>query len=257
MPKNAPKRRPVSIGTFKLPERQIKKTFRDETSFDIATQTQHMTKAATKQKPAPFARVFLLSPARLGGSRTEMLLREDASFETAVKLREGKASIGEIYAFISGLYFRGKVAYTEAFGNPPEGVPRAVVIVPGFGLIPLHSALGPEHLKKIGLTPIDQDNDAYKFPLLRDAALLKTTSSPETRFVLLGSIASDKYIGPLLSVFGERLLFPQDFVGRGDMSRGGLMLRSAREGEELSYVPVQGASRHGKRVPKLEPWRKR
>ncbi len=102
------------------PKRQIKKTFRNEATFHIMTQTQHMTKAATKQKSAPFARVFLLSPARLGGPRTGMLLREEASFETAVKLRAGTATVGEIYSFISGLYFRGKVAYTEAFGKSPE-----------------------------------------------------------------------------------------------------------------------------------------
>jgi hypothetical protein len=37
------------------------------------------------------------------------------------------------------------------------------------------------------------------------------------------------------------------------MSRGGLLLRCARAGEELTYVPVQGAVRHGPRPPKLTP----
>jgi len=74
--------------------------------------------------------------------------------------------------------------------------------------------------------------------------------------VLLGSVASEKYTGPLLEVFGERLLFPTDFVGRGDMSRGGLMLRCARSGIELPYIPVRGALRHGARPPRLERWRK-
>ncbi|HEY2931322.1 MAG TPA: hypothetical protein VGK99_06200 [Acidobacteriota bacterium] len=57
----------------------------------------------------------------------------------------------------------------------------------------------------------------------------------------------------LLSVFGERLLFPAEFLGRGDMSRGGLMLRCARSGSELTYVAVSGAVRNGPRPPKLEP----
>ena len=57
----------------------------------------------------------------------------------------------------------------------------------------------------------------------------------------------------LLDAFGERLVFPIAFVGRGDMSRGGLLLRHAREGRELEYVPVRGAVRHGQRPPKLEP----
>jgi hypothetical protein len=69
--------------------------------------------------------------------------------------------------------------------------------------------------------------------------------------VLLGSIASDKYVDLLLEVFGERLLFPAEFVGRGDMSRGGLMLRCATAGVEMSYLPVAGAKRHGPRPPRL------
>src|SRR5262249_32645808 len=69
--------------------------------------------------------------------------------------------------------------------------------------------------------------------------------------VLLGSIASDKYVELLLEILGQRLLFPVDFVGRGDMSRGGLMLRAARSGTELPYGPVQGAVRRGPRPPRL------
>ncbi len=60
----------------------------------------------------------------------------------------------------------------------------------------------------------------------------------------------------LLGIFGDRLLFPISFVGRGDMSRGGLLLRQARAGEELEYVPVAGAVLHGQRPPKLAPLRK-
>ena len=76
---------------------------------------------------------------------------------------------------------------------------------------------------------------------------------PDCDVVLLGSIASPKYVDVLPAIFGERLLFPIDFVGRGDMSRGGLLLRQAREGVELPYVPVPGAVRHGARPPKLPP----
>jgi hypothetical protein len=49
------------------------------------------------------------------------------------------------------------------------------------------------------------------------------------------------------------LLFPPSFIGRGDMSRGGLMLRCAASGEELDYIPVAGAIRQGKRPPRLDP----
>jgi hypothetical protein len=74
--------------------------------------------------------------------------------------------------------------------------------------------------------------------------------------VLLGSIASGKYADVLLGVFGERLLFPSAFVGRGDMSRGGLMLRCTDSGQELDYVPVATSVRHGERPPRLKPRRR-
>ena len=73
--------------------------------------------------------------------------------------------------------------------------------------------------------------------------------------VLLGSVASPKYVTVLTNIFGPRLLFPIDFVGRGDMSRGGLLLRHARDGVELPYVPILGATLHGARPPKLPPLR--
>jgi hypothetical protein len=75
--------------------------------------------------------------------------------------------------------------------------------------------------------------------------------------VLLGSIASPKYVDVLLDVFGDRLHFPLDFVGRGDMSRGGLLLRQATAGVELEYGPVRGAVRRGTRPPKLPPLARR
>jgi len=202
-------------------------------------------------------RVFLLSPARLDGRRSAMLLRPDASFELAVRLRSGAATLGEIYGFISGLYFRGKVAYTEAFGIAPDNVSRAAVIVPGVGLLPLAASINADQLRAIGNVSIERDHDSFRAALLRDARLLEQRTGPACRFILLGSIATDKYTQPLLDVFGERLMFPAEFVGRGDMSRGGLMLRSARSNTELTYVPVAGAVRHGQRPAKLTPLPKR
>ena len=76
---------------------------------------------------------------------------------------------------------------------------------------------------------------------------------PECDVVLLGSIASPKYVDILTEIFGSRLQFPIAFVGRGDMSRGGLLLRHANDGVELEYAPVLGASLHGLRPPRLAP----
>lgn len=203
-----------------------------------------------------FRRIFLLSPANTRGLRSEVLMRDTAESELAKRLRCGQATIGEVYAFISGLYFRGKAAYASAFAFAPTGLPAAVVIVPGIGLVPLDARIGIEQLRAISQVPIHEANDAYRGPLVRDAARLEEHAGPHCSYVLLGSIATEKYTRPLLDIFGGRLLFPEAFVGRGDMSRGGLMLRCARSSAELAYIPVDNAVRHGARPPKLEKWRK-
>lgn len=185
-----------------------------------------------------------------------MLVREGAAFDLAVRLRQGQATIGEVYAFISGLYFRGKMTYVGAFRAAPIGIPPGLVVVPGAGLVPLDAVIGIEQLRAIADVPVAEDNPMYREPLLNSARLLDQHAGPMCAYVLLGSVASRKYTEPLLQVFGERLLFPADFVGRGDMSRGGLMLRCARSGIELAYIPVQGALIHGARPPRLERWRK-
>lgn len=202
-------------------------------------------------------RVFLISPARIGGPRSNTLLRDEADFDLAVRLRNGSATLGEAYSFISGLYFRGKLAYVEAFGAPPMGAPPALIIVPGLGLVPPQTMFDAEQLRGTAGVPIKETNPAFTAPLLRDAAMLDRQGGPECQYILLGSIATPKYTDPLLEVFGERLLFPNEFVGRGDMSRGGLMLRCAQSGSELTYVCVRGATVQGRRPEKLAPLRKR
>ena len=91
-------------------------------------------------------------------------------------------------------------------------------------------------------------------PVQRDAASLAASLGPADRVILLGSIATGKYADLLRPVLADRLVFPSQFVGRGDMSRGGLLLRAMDAGVELEYVPVfSGANRRGKRPPRLEP----
>lgn len=200
-------------------------------------------------------KVFLLSPAKAGGPRYEMLVRKEANFDLATKLRRGTATIGEIYSFISGLYFRGKMVYTEAFHTKLARVPSRLVIVPGVGLIPPETIVEITQLRAIAEVAVDESNLAYRLPLLEAARAVDQHAGLECSYVLLGSVASGKYTEPLLEVFGERLLFPADFVGRGDMSRGGLMLRSARIGIELPYIAVHDGKRRGMRPPKLEKLR--
>src|SRR6185295_4250964 len=166
-------------------------------------------------------------------------------------LRQGRAPLSDVYSFISELYFRGKMAYSTAFHAPPEGVPGALVITPGFGLVPADASLGIEQLRAIAKVPVDDRNPDFCNPLQRDAQLIREHAGSECLFVLLGSIATGKYVTPLLEVFGEKLVFPSDFVGRGDMSRGGMMLRAARSGEELAYASIGAVPRHGPRPPRL------
>jgi hypothetical protein len=110
-------------------------------------------------------------------------------------------------------------------------------------------------LRSAGRVDIHAANPRYRKPLLASARTVAETLGPDGLVTLLGSIASNKYVDVLLAVFGERLTFPAAFVGRGDMSRGGLLLRCVRAGTELDYVPVAGAVRHGPRPPRLTPVR--
>jgi hypothetical protein len=154
---------------------------------------------------------------------------------------------------VSGLYFRGKATYAEAFGRPPPGLSGGLVISPGEGLRFLRERITLERLRAWAGVPIDERNRRFTEPLVRHARALERAHGARTRFVLLGSVATDKYVHPLTAVFGEHLLFPPEFVGRGDMSRGALLLRAARAGRELAYAPVDGASRHGPRPAPLPP----
>jgi len=182
--------------------------------------------------------VFLISPARTNGIRAAQLAVSRSPMGEA--LRAGEAPIGDVFTWLSALYFRGKLTYAQAFG--PR---RTYVMAPGLGLVPAAHRIGVGELR--AMAAIEIESDQFAAPLRRDAARLRHRGD----VVLLGSIATGKYVDTLLDVFGDRLVFPSSFVGRGDMSRGGLLLRAARAGEQLEYAAVAGAVRHGKRPPKL------
>ena len=128
-----------------------------------------------------------------------------------------------------------------------------LVITPGAGLRSADTRVNAEALRLFAQIDIDLANPAYYQPLVASARRVARAIGAEGDAVLLGSIATPKYVDLLLDIFGSRLLFPPAFVGRGDMSRGGLLLRQARAGVELEYAPVQGAARHGQRPPRLGP----
>ena len=199
-------------------------------------------------------RTFLLSPAYAGGRRAQMLLSARARFALARRLRDGElVSLGEVFTFLSGLYFRGKLAYANAFARPDPS--RVLVITPTRGLVPAATSITLGDLREFAEVNIAADDPRYRQPLERDLRRLVRQTTLECDVVLLGSIATGKYVSVLLEILQERLRFPADFVGRGDMSRGGLLLRCAVDQVELGYIPVAGATRKGKRPPKLEPRR--
>jgi hypothetical protein len=96
---------------------------------------------------------------------------------------------------------------------------------------------------------VEASESEFVRPLQKSADVLGI--GPDCDVVLLGSIATGKYVEALLPVFGERLLFPREFVGRGDMSRGGLLLRCAALGHELRYIRIEGSIRKGRRATKI------
>jgi hypothetical protein len=201
------------------------------------------------------SRMFLLSPARLDGERARLLFRPATMFPVARALHSGEgAPIGEVFKFLSGLYFRGKLAYAQAFARPPKELQHgAFIITTNRGLVAPSTRVTLNDLARMAETDIDHSSVAFRAPLQRDAETLAEALGPQGEPILLGSVATPKYATVLLSTFDHRLLFPAEFVGRGDMSRGGLMLRCVDAGVELSYLPVRDSVRRGVRPPKLPP----
>jgi len=203
--------------------------------------------------PAAPQVVFLLSPAHCGGRRAQILLNPGATFPLAVQLREIGAPLGEVFSFLSGLYFRGKLAYARSFARATAEAGGIFVITPGRGLVPPDTIVRLDDLREIAGVGVEPDEPRFRDPLARDCIALRPALSGDDVVVLLGSIATGKYVDILEQHLESRLRFPVEFVGRGDMSRGGLMLRRVLLGEPLSYVPVAGATRRGHRPPRLEP----
>jgi hypothetical protein len=202
--------------------------------------------AGTLRLAAPMIgrRVFLMSPAHCGGKRAAMLLRPEASFPLAEALRSpAGAPFGEVFAFLSGLYFRGKLAYSTRFAAPPPSLPGSLVITTDRGLLPPSIRVGPADLVGFARVPIDPRDARYREPLEASLRGLALRCPPDVGFVLLGSVGTSKYVDLLLRELGGRVWVPESFIGMGDMRRGSVMLRAAERGEELTYVPVPELAR--------------
>jgi len=199
------------------------------------------------------SQVFLLSPAYCGGRRASMLLRPGSEMALAQQLRADALTLGAAFSFMSGLYFRGKLSYATAFGRLDGASAGATLIItPTRGLQPPELPVTTTLLHEFASVDISEDDERYRVALERDAVGLAARLPPHTRVVLLGSVATGKYVDVLAPLLAPRLLYPSSFVGRGDMSRGALLLRSVSSGVELEYAALEaGARPRGPRPPKL------
>ena len=192
-------------------------------------------------------RIFLLSPASCGGKKAALLFNPRADFTVAQRVRSPEgAPLGEVFSFLSGLYFRGKLNYARAFENPPPRRASGVhIITPTDGLCSPGVMVTLKDIDRYGSVPIEADESRYRYPLERDATALAEKIGPKCEVVLLGSVATGKYIDVLEPIFGARLVFPKEFIGHGDMARGGMLLKRAESGKELTYIAVSNPARLG------------
>jgi GNAT superfamily N-acetyltransferase len=192
--------------------------------------------------------VFLLSPAFCGGRRGAVLLKDGGTSVPAQRLAAGAMSLGEAFSFVSGLYFRGKITYASHFAADRR--PGVAVITPTRGLQPPELIVDAALLREFVGVDLGSGDPRYLEPLVRDLRALSTQLAPGARVVLLGSVATAKYLEPIADILGDRLYFPRDFIGRGDMSRGAMLLQRVDADTELDYVPfASGVVRRGPRAP--------
>src|SRR5215813_13044061 len=92
-------------------------------------------------------RIFLLSPANVTGVRAGLLMSANADTVMARRLRQDGVPLGELFSFMSGLYFRGKLAYARAFAEAPLSN-GAFVITASAGLMPPDTLMTLEHLRE-------------------------------------------------------------------------------------------------------------
>ena len=174
------------------------------------------------------------------------LRRPGSRVALARRLREEGVPLGDVFNFLSGLYFRGKLEYARAFARPREQSDGVHVITMTDGLVSPDARIVADDLERYAEFP---EGTATAVLTLEKTALdLSQRLDGNADVVLLGSVSTGKYTDVLAPIFGERLLFPRDVLHIGQLARGALFLRRAREGPELEYAPVSEIIRSGRRV---------
>lgn len=175
------------------------------------------------------------------------LRRDDATSVLALRLRAGGASLGEVFSFLSGLYFRGKLEYARAFARPAGGDTREVhIITMTDGLVSPDALISAADLERYA--DYQGGAPAPTSPLEATARALRDRVGDDADVVLLGSVGSGKYTDVLTPIFGRQLLFPRDVLHAGQLARGAIFLQRAKERQELDYVPVADIVRTGGRA---------
>lgn len=191
-------------------------------------------------------RVFILSPATAHGPRALLLRKPDSDSAFARRVRAEGAPLGEVFSFLSGLYFRGKLEYARAFARSARNLEGVHVITMTDGLLSPEARISTQDLERFARCP--EGADAATERLERTARALAEQAGADAQIVLLGSVSTGKYTDILAPIFGERLFFPREILHIGQLARGALFLRHARQGRELDYVPVAEIIRAGRRV---------
>ena len=174
------------------------------------------------------------------------LRRPDAASALARRLREEGVPLGDVFNFLSGLYFRGKLEYARAFARAPEARDGVHVITITDGLVSPDAPIFAADLERYARCA---DGTAAAVAKLQATAVaLSDRVGASADVVLLGSVSTGKYTDLLAPIFGDRLLFPRDVLHIGQLARGALFLRHARDREELEYMAVSEIIRAGRRV---------
>ena len=164
------------------------------------------------------------------------LRRPGAASPLARRLREEGVPLGDVFSFLSGLYFRGKLEYARAFARARDARDGIHIITMTDGLVSPVARVSAEDLERYALCTEGPASATVK--LERTAWTLSQRLGPDADVVLLGSVSTGKYTDLLAPIFGERLLFPRDVLHIGQLARGALFLQRARDRQELDYIPV-------------------
>lgn len=181
-------------------------------------------------------RIFLLSPATAHGARARGLIAPEPRSPTARQLASAGMRLGDVFTYLSGLYFNGKLTYARRYATPPAslGGEGIYIITMTDGILTPDHRVCVDDLRRYAAAERQTDEGRHAFEV--SARALAMTIGPRCDVVFMGSVASGKYTDIIEPAFGERLLFPLELVGRGQLSRGALLFRCVKEDRELEYA---------------------